>query len=92
MLSQTLSSICIGLVWGWLAGGLSGRARHPWRTGLSVLGASLAFSAAVFVYAYWTGIVFFLGAALLAGLLHAGWRQQLRARYGQAGQAHSRIS
>lgn len=75
-----MGSIGIGLVWGWLIGGLEGRTNQVWPTVFAVFGATLAFCLIVFRYASWAGVAFFLGATVLAFLLHSALNNELRAQ------------
>jgi hypothetical protein len=76
-----LGSVGMGLVWGWLAGGMEGRLRHPLRT---ISFSALAVSAVlvqIVTWVGWRGMVCFLGAGIAAFLIHAGWRRELRKRF-----------
>jgi NhaP-type Na+/H+ or K+/H+ antiporter len=81
MLIVALGSIGLGLVWGWLIGNLQEQARKPWRTILTVGGATLAFAAEVLLLAGGVMVVLFMAATGLALMLHLGWRQDLHNRF-----------
>jgi hypothetical protein len=81
MFLAILGSLGIGLVWGWLAGGMEGRLQHPLRT---LPGIALATSAILVQIVYWVGwqgMLYFLGAGILAFLIHVGWRRELRKQF-----------
>jgi len=78
MLLLILGSIGVGIVWGWLAGGLEGHVRRYLLTVVVVLVASLALGWLVFGYSSWHGTAFFSVAAVLAFLAHVAWRRMLR--------------
>lgn len=84
MLLSTLGSSGIGLVWGWLVGAVDEPLRRPIRNVLAITAATLAISGFLLWRAGWQALPFFGGAALLAFLLHLGWRQELRTRSGPA--------
>lgn len=81
MLIVALGTIGLGLVWGWLIGNLQEQVRKPWRTVLTVGGATLTFAAEVLLLASEVMVVLFIAAAGLALLLHLGWRQDLHNRF-----------
>jgi hypothetical protein len=82
MLIATLGSIGLGLVWGWLMGGLSGQSGRLQRNGLALSAATLAFAVEVFLLASWQAVAFFLGATVFALVSHVLWRRDLRRRFG----------
>ncbi|MGB9181083.1 MAG: hypothetical protein WCB68_17760 [Pyrinomonadaceae bacterium] len=84
MLITSLGGVGFGLVWGWLMGSLEGHTERPLRRGLIVGAATLLISAEIFWLANGFTIALFLGAALIALLLHVGWRRNLRERYGHS--------
>lgn len=82
MLITMLGSMGLGLVWGWLMGGLSGRGGRLLLNGLALSTATLVFAIEVFLLAGWRALAPFLGAAAFALLLHVLWRRDLRKRFG----------
>ena len=80
MFISTLGSSGIGLVWGWIVGSLADRLHRPNRNVLGVTLATLAISGCLLWLIDWHALPFFLGAALFAFLIHAGWRQELQSR------------
>ena len=79
-----LGSIGLGLAWGWLIGKLDGRIARPRVVGLSVVGATAAFTGELFWLAGLGAVPYFLGAALVTVFLHTQWRKELRKRQTQA--------
>jgi len=79
-----LGSVGVGLVWGWLLGGLGDTAQRRFSNVLSVFVATLLLGTEVYLFASWTGAGLFLGALSLALLLHLGWRCSLRQRFNQS--------
>lgn len=82
MLITSLGGAGFGLVWGWLMGGLEGHVQRPLRAWLLAGAATLLLSAEIFWLADGWTVALFLIAALIALLLHVGWRRNLRQRYG----------
>lgn len=82
MLITWLGSVGIGLVWGWLLGSLGGRVRRPQLVGWSASAATLLVAVVVRWFADGRALWLFVGAAALSLLLHLGWRQELRRRFG----------
>jgi hypothetical protein len=82
MLTVVLGSTGLGLVWGWLIGSLEGRVHHAVKTALSVLIATLLLATGVILLTNWYTLFFFLGASVLAMLLHIGWRRELYNQFG----------
>ena len=77
-----LGAVGLGLVWGWLIGGLEARGRRLLLEGLALGAATLLLAAQVTLLADWPALPHLLGAAGLAALLHRAWRWELRARFG----------
>lgn len=84
MLITSLGGVGFGLVWGWLMGSLEGRGQRLLRRGLLTGAATVIISAEIFWLANGPAIFFFLGSALIALLLHTGWRRNLHQRCGQS--------
>jgi len=84
MVITLLGSIGVGLVWGWLLGGLGDTAQKSLSNVLSVIAATSLLSVEVYLFASWRGIGVSLGALGLALLLHLGWRRSLRQRFNQS--------
>lgn len=73
--------VAIGLCWGWLVGGLVDRSRRPGRTLLAWAAAGAVQAVVAGWIGGWGTLPYFLAAAVLAGLLHIAWRQELHQRY-----------
>lgn len=84
MIITSLGGVGFGLVWGWLMGSLEGYVQRPLRAGALLGAATLLLSAEIFWLASGLTIALFLGAALIALLLHVGWRRNLAQRYGRS--------
>lgn len=84
MVTTLLGSIGVGLVWGWLLGGVGDTVRGSLRNVLPVLVATSLLLLQVYWLASWSGIESSFGALVLALLLHLGWRRALRQRFGQS--------
>lgn len=82
MLIVALGSIGLGIMWGWLVGNMEGRVRQVVRTVLSLVIATLFLVALVILLTNWYALFFFLGASVLAMLLHITWRRELYNRFG----------
>jgi hypothetical protein len=82
MVHTILGSVGVGLVWGWLAGGLEGRLRHPLRAFPAIALATSAILVQIGYQVDWRGAAFLLGAAIFSFLIHVGWRRELRKRFG----------
>ncbi len=83
-MSSLLGSTALGLVWGWLIGGRGERFVRPVRILLALGSATLLLTVEVLALVGWRSVPFFLGACMLALLLHLGWRRDLRSRYEMA--------
>ncbi|MEO8435908.1 MAG: hypothetical protein ABI596_13495 [Pyrinomonadaceae bacterium] len=83
MVTTLLGSIGVGLVWGWLLGGVGDTVRGSFSNVLSVLVATSLLLLEVYWLASWSGIGIALGALVLSLLLHLGWRRSLRQRFDQ---------
>ena len=77
-----LGSAGLGLVWGWLAGRLGGRARRPWLDAALLSAASVLLAGEVLWLTDGRALLLFAGAALPALWLHLAWRHELRTRHG----------
>ena len=84
MVTTLLGSIGVGLVWGWLLGGIGDTARGSLGNVLSVLIATSLLLLEVYWLSSWSGTGISLGALVLSLLLHLGWRRSLRQRFGQS--------
>lgn len=81
MFVTMLGSIGIGIVWGCLIGGLGQTAQWGLRNVLALSVATLLLAAETYLFADWSGLIPFLGAAGVALLLNLGWRRALRQRF-----------
>jgi hypothetical protein len=75
-----LGGVGIGLVWGWLMGRLISLARLTSLSWLALLAETFLVSGQIYLFADWSSLFIFLGAAGLALLIHLGWIRMLRAR------------
>lgn len=72
----------IGLVWGWLMGRLIGWTRRPLIKGLTPGVGTILLSIQIYLLADLRSLIFFLGTAGFALLIHLEWLQRLRRRRG----------
>ena len=82
MLIVVLGSAGLGLMWGWLIGNMEGRIHDVLQTLLSLVIATLLLASIVILLTNWSTLFFFLGASVLAMLLHIAWRKELYNRFG----------
>jgi len=82
VLIGTLSSSCIGLVWGWLIGRLGYRLQKPIITLLSVLLSTMIIAAQVMLFLGRIRLSFFFVAVLVAFFVHIRWRGKMIQREG----------
>lgn len=71
----------IGLFWGWWIGNLFGRINNPILVGIALFLASVILIIEVLIFADWWNLTFFLGAGVLAFILHFQWRRELINRF-----------
>lgn len=81
MVIRTLGSVGLGIVWGWLCGGLVYRGVTLGRVVFAVVLSTAALALLVLYFLNWRGLALFVGAMAFAGLVHGGMRQQLAARF-----------
>ena len=73
-------SIGLGLVWGWLLGKFDSRIARPGVVGLSLAGATAAWTGELFWLAGLVAVPYFLCGALVTVFLHTQCRKELRKR------------
>jgi hypothetical protein len=83
-----LGTAGIGIVLGWLLGGLYGRVHNPQRTLLAVSVAALLTIADISFLAGPSAIIVLIASFIPASLIHILWRRQLYRRYGLANVHH----
>lgn len=75
-----LAGAGVGLMWGWLAGLVLGRARRRLRSSLALGAATALVTAGVVSVANRQSVVCFLGCTVLALVLNLLWLMRLRSR------------
>lgn len=82
MLIIKLGCAGIGSIWGWWIGNLFGRITRSILVALTLSIASLLLTVEVLIFAGYWNLIFFLGAVVLAFILHIQWRKELINRFG----------
>jgi hypothetical protein len=78
LIPSVAGSAGMGLLWGWVTGGLEGRVSNPAWTVSALLTATLAFAVAAILLSGLYGLIAFLVSSACALGVHAGWRRSLR--------------
>jgi hypothetical protein len=81
MVIRTLGSVGLGLVWGWLSGGLVYRNITFVRVVFAIILSTATLALLVLYFLKLRGLALFVGAMAFASLVHGGLRQQLAARF-----------
>ncbi|MFA4849520.1 MAG: hypothetical protein WC626_07315 [Methanoregula sp.] len=79
---SVLGTAGIGIVLGWLLGGLYGRVHNPQRTILTISVAALLTLADIWYLAGSPAIIVLIAAFIPGFMVHILWRRQLYLRYG----------
>ena len=81
MLIAVLGGVGLGLVWGWLMGGVVAKVRLSPLTTLALSVATLLLAIEVLLLAGWLVLALLLIMAALSIGLHFAWRHELRNRF-----------
>jgi len=90
MIPAFAGSVGLGLLWGWVTGGLEGRVSNPAWTVSAFLAATLAIALAALLASSVYGLIAFLVSSGCALCVHAGWRRSLRCRAVPGGEYQGR--